>query len=162
MSKLLAEVCRTFGETQMMFGIVRGYSAVAANNVEVFALNAADFAEVLEHYPGLKRDMEERLGWMQVDLFEKKVDFIQEKQFQVGKGFFAAAETRITRHIRKSVSSREIFENFEDDEENAKKRKESKLKQFVKQHVYGWGSSDTNLPYFYLATSSRYGHLKIY
>ena len=139
----------------MMYGMVRGYSAVAANNVEVFALNAADFSEVLEHYPGLKRDMEERLGWLQVDLFEKKVDFIQQKQLQVGKGIFVSAEARITRYIRKCVSAREIFETFEDEEENGKKKKESKLMQFFHRHVYGWGSSDTHLPYFYLSTHAR-------
>ena len=38
----------SMGETQMMFGMKRKYSAIAVNNVEVFVLTAADFAQIVK------------------------------------------------------------------------------------------------------------------
>ena len=131
------------------------YSAIAANSVEVFALNSDGFVEMLERYPYLRDQMQERMNGVRADLFERKIEFGRERFFSHEKEQQEASD-RVSDKIRKILASRDVQEDGEQDEDEERViDTRAPVAVFLEKYIFSWGSLDAGLPFFYLASESR-------
>ncbi|CAG7786966.1 unnamed protein product [Allacma fusca] len=145
----------SMGETQMMYGFQRRFSAIAANNVEVFALNAKGFGEILDRYPSLKSNMEKRLLSDTHDLFERKIHFIETKrsnlEYQQDMVTFDNRVFRNSAILREIVYAREVVAFKEDDDESVVVTR-NKFIDFFERYIFSYGPDDYDLPFIYFAS----------
>ena len=132
------------------------YAAIAANYVEVLALGAHSFVQILEHYPGLKERMEKILNGNKEDVFERKIyllDKIKKRLSPKDAKAFQIGVERVVSAIQGSINYDRSFRGIRGskvDKVEVMSRSSAFLK-FVGTHVLNWGSDNDNLPFLYFS-----------
>ncbi|CAG7728316.1 unnamed protein product [Allacma fusca] len=144
----------SMGETQMIYGLQRRFSAVAANNVEVFALNSDGFSQILDRYPNLMEDIEKKLHFTKQDLFERKISLIETSLNEMAtdkRSHFDAVVLRNSAILRDVVYAREV-PGFGEEDEEAVIEPKNFLIAFITSHIISYGTENHGLPFIYFAS----------
>ena len=109
---------------------------------------------MLERYPYLRDQMQDRMNGVRADLFERKIEFGREKFFLHEKEHQEASD-RVSDKIRKILVSRDVHEDGEQDEDEERViDTRAPIVVFLEKYIFSWGSLDAGLPFFYFATES--------
>ena len=128
--------------------------------MEVLALSAESFAQILEHYPGLKERMEKILHGNKEDVFERKnylLDKIKQRLAPDDGKVFRDGVERVALTIQRSVNYDRSFRYIRGSQGDAKtdvgNGSSRAFVKFLKSRILYWGPDNENLPFLYFATS---------
>ena len=125
--------------------------------MEVFALSALGFANILEHYPSLKDDIIERMGRKKEDLYERKIYYINHNPGYMSPDEVENKKDQMSDLIR-DILSYDRSDGVLDDERAVETSRFQHVKRFLTRWLIGWGPEDANLPFFYFATGDMLVH----
>lgn len=124
----------------MLFGKQRRYSAIAATKVELFVLNADDFADLIDKYPAVK---DEILGMLKGDKREVFVKNFARKKHKDFEKWQKKAKL-VNDIIGRTLKSRDVS--------LLNRKHEYKRYRFkCSRWIVGYGTEDLKLPFLYFA-----------
>lgn len=146
---------RTFGESNLLRGSARNFTAIAASEVEVLTIASVDFNKLLDKYPGVRDVVATKINNGAHDLFELKVWKRFEKMYDLKsrkhQKLLIKSLKRRTEKVKKLLATREILSM---DETDYIKRKPNILSRCFKKCISS-GRRDYYLPFLYFAKGNK-------